>query len=384
MYTIRNLRRRSSKDLERVRQAMPFKVGDWKKTRLVKALGKRLAKTTLLDDRTHQEHADQMFRRFRKEWGHLNQEESNKHLRLLTILDTVVEVDADKMYEACQLLEHRIKLTLEHESKRMGCIGCVEMEVVNFGQSERSLTLSANTHTGHGSGAQSLKANEQRKLKVLQAMREHVAPTTLFHQNDPTKSWVLIHFHGLLYVDGATDTDIETRCQRIGKSLRRTFPIKYAVELKRTFKQQPLQKKLLYIANYITKGGNERLRYETRFGRGTSSVDAMERAIAKQGYGGLDGDGEEDHALEDTIGLTVGDVEALGHTIHRLMKRTHRRDGYVLVLGRCDRRSVKSRWSWSYSYTTQRETSLWGKKPADSCQVRTNHSVWGIVKNRIP
>jgi hypothetical protein len=311
---------------------MPFKVGDWKKTRLLKALGKRLAKATLLDDRTHQEHADRMLRRFRKEFGHLNQEESNKHLRLLTILDTVVEVDADQMYEACQVLEHRIKLTLEHESKRIGCIGCVEMEVVNFRQSEKSMTLSENTHAGNGSRAQTVKTNEQRKLNVLRVMREHTSPTTLFHQNDPTKSWVLIHFHGLLYVDGATDADIETLCQRIAKNLRRTWPIKYAVELKRTFSKQRTQKKLFAIADYITKGGNERLRYETRFGRGMSLVEVNECAMLKKGFHGIDVDGGK-CATEDTIGLTVGEIEALGHTIHRLMKRTHRHDGYVLVRG---------------------------------------------------
>ena len=101
MHNIQNLRARSSKDFEKLRRAMSFNVGDWKTTRLVKALGKRLAKATLLDDDTHQEHTDRLFRRMSKEWGYLSQEQATKHLRLLTILDTVVEVDAEKMYEAC-------------------------------------------------------------------------------------------------------------------------------------------------------------------------------------------------------------------------------------------------------------------------------------------
>lgn len=383
MHSIQNLRARSSKNLERLRRAISFNVGDWKKTRLVKALGKRLAKATLLDDSRHQEHADRLFRRFRREWGYLSQEEATKHLRFLTILDTVVEVDANKMYEACRALEHRIDFLLRNDSNRIGCIGCVEMEIVNLGHSEKRMEeVSANPHTGQSSEAQSLRRNEQRKLAVLRAMREQVAPNTLFHQNDPTKSWVLIHFHGLLYLNGATDTDIVTLCQRIGKNLRREWSIPYAVELKRTFDEQTTRRKLLAVADYITKGGNERLRYETRFGRGTSSLDVMERAMVKQGCRGIDRDTGEECAIEDTIGLTLGEVEALGKTIHRLMKRTYRRDGYVLLLGRCDRRSVKSR--WMYSYTTWGKKGVQSNEPGDSCQFEKNQGALGRVKNRIP
>jgi hypothetical protein len=53
MVSIQDLRKRSAKDFERLRQATSFNVGDWKRTRLEKSLGKRLAKGTLLDDGKH-------------------------------------------------------------------------------------------------------------------------------------------------------------------------------------------------------------------------------------------------------------------------------------------------------------------------------------------
>lgn len=113
------------------------------------------------------------------------------------------------------------------------------------------------------------------------------------------------------------------------------------MELKKTFEKQSPRTKFATIADYITKCGNENLRYETRFGRGTSLVDVTERAMWKQGYRGIDEEDGEESAMEDNIGLTVGEVGALGKAIYRLMKRNQRGDGYVLQIGHLNSRSRK-------------------------------------------
>lgn len=341
--SIQDLRNRSSKDLERLRRVLSFNVGDWKRTRLEKALGKRLAKGTLLDDGKHQEHTELMFRRFQKQWGYLTKDEATKHLRFLTILDRLVEVDVESMVWACEHLMVWIKHVLNTELRNIGIIGCVEMEIVNLGHSEKSAEESFQiTHTLRGSQAKSslsaLDENEHRKLNVLRAMRDQVAPSTLFEPTDNTKSWVLIHFHGLVHLGGTVD-GIDTLHERVVKKLRRHWKLPYAVELKKTFEKQQARTKFAAIADYITKCGNERLRYETRFGRGTSLVEVEQRALWKRGYRGIDEEDGDESAMEDSVGLTVGEVEALGKAIDRLMKRTRRGDGYVLQIGHFHSRS---------------------------------------------
>ena len=336
--SIQDLRKRSAKNLERIRKATSFNVGVWKRTRLERSLGKRLAKGTLLDDDKHQEHAQLMFRRFQRQWGYLTKDEAAKNLRFLTILDRLVEVDVEAMVGAGEHLLDWLKHVLNSELRNIGVIGCVEMEVVNLSHSEKkALESSQNTHALHGSGAKSslptLDDNEHRKLNVLRKMRHQVAPGSFFHPTDNTKSWVLIHFHGLVHLNETGD-GIDALHDRVAKKLRRHWKLPYAVELKKTFENQPARTKFAAIADYITKCGNERLRYETQFGRGMSEVDVTERAMWKQGYRGIDAVDGIESSMEDSVGLTVGEVEALGKAIYRLMKRNHRGDGYVLQMGR--------------------------------------------------
>ena len=186
-----DLRKRSSKDLARLRRATSFNVGDWKRTRLETALGKRLAKGTLLDDSKHQEHAELMFRRFQKQWGSLTKDEATQRLRFLTILGTLVEVDADEMVAACEHLMVWINRVLNTELRNIGIIGCVEMEIVSFSHSEkRTVEPVGITHALRGSKTKLLLSvvdeDEQRKLNVLRAMRDHVAPSTLYQPTDNT------------------------------------------------------------------------------------------------------------------------------------------------------------------------------------------------------
>ena len=342
-FSFQDLKKRSATELTRVRQAIPFKVGDWKRTRLKTALGQQLAKATLLDDDTHQEHAERMAQRFETQWGHLTKGEIQDDLRFLTILDRVVPVDLETMVQACESLEAVIKDVLTSESRHIEMIGCVEMEVVNLSYTKKKVsetTPSTQTPSGIDQGAQVQASsieldedgNEQRKLNVLQKMVEQASGYSLPHRTDETQSWVLIHFHGLVHLGGPADGK-NALCERVVTKLRSQWTFPYAVVLKRTFRKQGKQEKFRKVADYITKCGNEELRYVTRFGRGMSSADIEARALWKQGYRGDDtlDDGKET-SMEDSVSLTVGEVEALGKAIYRLMERKSLGEGYIMQL----------------------------------------------------
>lgn len=348
-FTFQDLKKRSATELERIRQVMSFNVGDWKRTRLETALGKRLAKATLLDDGKHQDHAKLMARRFQKRWGGLTNDQVTDQLRFLTILDSVIPVDTERIVKACEALERGIKYVLtrnKYDLMKIEIIGCVELEIVNLSHTNKKVSKTTPippllrrtdrvTRIAQALQVQSSftkldeAENEQRKLNVLRAMREKASPHTLYNPIDETKSWVLIHFHGLVHLRGS-DEGRDALYEWFVKKLRRYWKLPYAVELKKTFERQGNRKKFGDIADYITKGGNPRLRYETQFGQGTSDIDMTERAMWKQGYRGVDSVDGRETWMEDSIGLTVGEIEVLGKSIYRLMKRNSRGDGYVI------------------------------------------------------
>ena len=78
------------------------------------------------------------------------------------------------------------------------------------------------------------------------------------------------------------------------------------------------------IAEYVTKGGNKDLRYQKQFG--SESPEAMELAMAKQGYA-------ESGEYDDHLGLSVGEVTVLVNVYDALMRRNSARDGYLFLGG---------------------------------------------------
>ena len=96
----------------------------------------------------------------------------------------------------------------------------------------------------------------------------------------------------------------------------------YQVEIKGLFKNRTAAKNLNAIAAYVTKGGNENLRYSAGFGR-----DLAEDLEAKIWRAGLV---DKDEKVDDERGLTVGEVQQLDQLYVWLMRRRSDKRGYII------------------------------------------------------
>ena len=79
-------------------------------------------------------------------------------------------------------------------------------------------------------------------------------------------SGVLVHFHGIVDLGGNPSLREEWLRKRAAKIVAwQRSP--YQVEIKRLFKDRTVMENIRDIASYVTKGGNEKLRYNAGFGR---------------------------------------------------------------------------------------------------------------------
>jgi hypothetical protein len=228
-------------------------------------------------------------------------------LRFLTVLASVVSLVPHDIQEAVGQLEDGLALRF-NSAKDQGAwaLGAIEVEVVNL-----DLLRSV----------ESQSELEKRKLSVVEALlAEGAVPFA------GRASFALVHTHAL--VDLGPSADPESLERDLRRDLTATWPIGWTVELKRTFKDQPLSKKLTSIAAYLTKGGNEDLRFKAGFGRELASdLDAI---MWRAGTGRKDRGGE---SLSDERGLTVGELKVLYETYSWLMNRNGSDDGYLIGFG---------------------------------------------------
>jgi hypothetical protein len=130
----------------------------------------------------------------------------------------------------------------------------------------------------------------------------------------------LVHFHGIVDL-GPDAANREISLQNI---LRQTWKGSWCVELKGLFTTLSMEKNLRNIAGYLTKGGNDTLRFRKLFGNG--APESMELAMAKQGYA-------ESGEYDDHLGLSSGQVAVLVNVYDALMRRNRARDGYLFLGG---------------------------------------------------
>ena len=122
--TFKQLKERSGAiELKRVQNLLGFKLGTYKRKRLVQSVGVRVAKRTILDEATHTQHQDKLFKRFQKAWGGLDDQQARERLRLLTILDTVCVVETKAILHRVEWMEERLRSTLSSEIEQIGILG---------------------------------------------------------------------------------------------------------------------------------------------------------------------------------------------------------------------------------------------------------------------
>jgi hypothetical protein len=246
---------------------------------------------TLLHKKEAEKHAQILTERFNKQFEQYGKRGSqNDRLRMVTILDSVCELDLDRIINCVTLMEKRIKKWLFR--KKIYLLAAVEIEIVNIDFLER---------------VNKEGAIEKRKLDIIKLM------------TNTTGSVALVHFHGIIDLKNVDE-------KLLVKYAREIWPIRYAVELQKLYSSNSISKNIKEIFTYATKGGNEELRYKTGIAReAASDLDAK---MWRSGTGRKDMGGE---ALDDERGLTIGEIRILDSAYSAIQKRKRGMTGYQII-----------------------------------------------------
>lgn len=188
--------------------------------------------------------------------------------------------------------------------------GAIELEIVNLELLRRISSMSD---------------NEARKLNVLEDLRELRELQGLLIPEERDKVKVLVHCHTVVDFGMNYDANMEEvrrRRERYGYWRRSRYQVKFDS----LFKKRKTSNNLMKIAHYVTKGGNENLRYNAGFGR--DLAEDLEAMIWRKGIGRADKGGE---TIEDERGLSVAEVKALDGLYRWIMDRRNDKRGYLIT-----------------------------------------------------
>jgi hypothetical protein len=180
------------------------------------------------------------------------------------------------------------------------CLGAIEFEIVNLAMLRR-----IGSH----------KDDETRKLDVLERLTDGQLDTG-----------VLIHFHGVVDLSNSILQSDELRDRLL--MIEQWRKSNYQIELKGFYSTRTVSKNLDDIARYLTKGGNETLRYNPGFGR---DPDAQLDAQVWRGKSGRADKGAD--TVTDERSLTNGEIGLLDQIWVRQMQKKQDSRGYLIEVG---------------------------------------------------
>lgn len=297
-------RSKSGEALEFLRSVIRYDLGTHKRTRLRQA--GVLKAVSLLWDSVSKEHARRLTTELQARARKVGRSAS-KRFRFLTILHSVDNVDIADVRVSVRSMETRYRKVLS--KLQLWSRGTIELEIVN---------LTILRQIAGSTDGEARKLNVLSGLTVANELRKALAPRC----GDDTK--VLVHLHTVVDL-GDDPSGSEVRLRELLGRVSAWTRTPYQIELKSLFKERPITRNLKGIAAYVTKGGNERLRYNAAFGRDLGQD--LDAKIWRAGLGRAD-KGEE--TVEDERGLTVGEVKKLDDLYLWLMKRRSGNRGYIL------------------------------------------------------
>jgi hypothetical protein len=295
----------SGETLEQLASAMRYNLGSHKRTRLKKA-GAGNSRSLLHDD-VSKKHAEKLFEELNTR-AKLLWRSADQRLRFMTVLQELTNPRIEDVETAVVQLETIFKSMLG--SLRLWSRGTIELEMVNLDILER---------------VGKARDDEQRKMHVLLGLWTQEDFQGLMVSADKSVSKILVHCH--VVVDLGKDfTKNEEALRRLCAKEGSWKRSKYQVEIKSLFKNRKMSQNLQAIAAYVTKGGNENLRYNAGFGR--DLAEDLEAKIWRNFGVGRSSRGGE--TVEDERGLTVGEVQQLDALYVWLMNRRKDKRGYLL------------------------------------------------------
>jgi hypothetical protein len=294
--------------VDAMRKLDRFDIGVHKGTKLVKSVGRKLAKTTLLDKKISEKHAARLQKQFVRRWGTLTKEEMLERLRLWTVLHSVCEVDENPIAGHVDAMKHALA-TACISVKGIEVIGVVEIEIVNLGLM-RQYALSGNDD------------DEARKLLVIEAMMNRQISNGHLDEGDQDRCLALVHFHGVVDLG----TNVEGKLKTISNASRSEWKEAYQVQFGGFHSRKTVASNLKFIARYLVKGGNEALIY--KFGFGWDKVERLEARMLKTGKVAMGSDFE---GYVNDMSLAKTEIAVLVRTIDRMMcsSGSRMRNGYI-------------------------------------------------------
>lgn len=296
---------KSGKSLEKLLLALRYNLGTHKRTRLMKA-GAGNSRSLLHDD-VSQKHADKLFEELNVRAKMLGRS-ADQRLRFMTVLQELTDPEIEDVESAVRQLEDIFKSILG--SLKLWSRGTIELEMVNLDILER---------------IGKARNDEQRKMNVLLGLWTKADYQGLMITADKSKSKILVHCHAVVDL-GKNFEKNEEELRRLCAKERSWKRSKYQIEIKGLFKNKKTAKNLKAISAYVTKGGNERLRYNAGFGR-----DLAEDLDAKMWRdGGIGRSARGGETVDDERGLTIGEAQQLDALYIWLMNRRKDKRGYLL------------------------------------------------------
>lgn len=289
---------------------------------------------TLLTPAVHAEHHEIMKQSFLRHWetkrksasenGLTVKETAERHYRFFTLINSIEIVDERSALESAIVFKESL---INHIKQVDGieCLGAIEIEVVSFKHMRRFAELNEG------------EKGEARKLEVCEKLLVH---SGLNEASSPNLSFLLVHFHGILFGKKTKDFD------QLNKVLRTSPQWSVAprqIEIKKLSSQfgnksKSMEDNLSDIARYITKGGNDwiggkaYLRYKMGFEQNMNlsmeeweSLNWRKDEILKR-------ENKQD-GITDKLSLTYHEISTLASLIYALMMSNPNTTGYQVKLG---------------------------------------------------
>jgi hypothetical protein len=295
----------AGKTLEQLASTVRYNLGTHKRTRLKKAgVGES---GSLLHDDVAEKHAQKLYGELNARAKKLGNA-ADQRLRFMTVLQELTDPTIEDVKRAVDELEATFKAVVG--SMKLWSHGAIELELVNLDILERIAKA---------------RDDEARKMNVLVKLWTKADYQGLMVMADKSKSKVLVHCHVVLDLG----KDFEANERELRKKIAGVNAWNrsgYQVEVKGLFKNRKTAKNLQAIAAYVTKGGNENLRYNAGFGRDLAE-DLEAKIWRKFGVGRAARGGE---TVEDERGLTTGEVKRLDELYVWLMHRRSDGRGYLI------------------------------------------------------
>ena len=284
-----------------------YNLGSHKKTRLKKA-GVANSRSLLHKD-IQQQHSEKLYQELLSRAKRIGPA-ANERFRFVTILQALTDPTIEKVKTVVEYLENQYS-AIFGEAK-LWSRGAIELELINLTILEKIKELKDRSE------------DEARKFNVLYSISEQEDYQGLIIPATKSTTRFLVHSHSVVDFGKdhqAKEEEIRNKIKRLGY-----WNKNYQIQIGGLFKNKSVGKNLKHIASYVTKGGNEELRFNAGFGR--DLAEDLEAKIWRAGLGRRDKGGE---TIEDERGLTVQEVKTLDELYLWIMQRRKDKRGYLIT-----------------------------------------------------